>query len=119
MKTPLLILLFLGLGLAACDGSAPIAAAIDAPVTGCIGNATVSPASATLRVGDTLRARASLSSCSVAGRPTVQWTTSNAAVARVDSTGLVLARAQGLATIVASLSAEPAVKSAMAVNVVP
>ena len=83
---------------------------------------TVSPPSATVRAGDTVRATASMHQCP--GQPTVanvfRFSAGDTAIAMVDSTtGLVRAQAPGRTSITASLVANPVVKGAMALTVVP
>ena len=81
----------------------------------------VSPPTATLRIGDTLRGAASLPPCQLNGLiPTWRWRSSDTSVAVVDSiAGLVQARALGSATIIATLQQLPSSVGAMALRVVP
>lgn len=79
---------------------------------------TVSPASATLHPGDTLRVHASYSPCPTGPAPSFRWRSSDTVTAAVDSlTGLVRARTPGQATVVATLLSEPTLKGAMALQV--
>lgn len=82
---------------------------------------TVTPATATLHVGDTVRATVALTPCQGIPTPAVfLWRSSDTLRASVDSiTGLVRARRSGGATIVASLVIEPAISGAMALLVIP
>jgi hypothetical protein len=83
--------------------------------------AVVSPASATLHVGDTLRASATRSGCSTAqGVLQFRWLSQDTSVVRVDSlSGLVQARKQGITVVVASDVSNPSVKAAMVAQVIP
>ena len=79
---------------------------------------TVSPASATLHPGDTLRVRASNSPCQTGPAPSFRWRSSDTVTAVVDSlTGLVRARSPGQATVVATLLSEPTLHGAMILQV--
>ena len=82
---------------------------------------TVSPPSATLRVGDTLRANATVRQCEgLPASTTVRWRSSDTTTATVDSlTGLIQARAAGNATVIATLVVEPRSTGAMALHVDP
>ena len=79
------------------------------------GTLSVSPASATLHLGDTLRARAwGVTAIDV------RWTSSDTSVAVIDFTGgLIRARAAGRATTIAKLTSNTTVSAAMALDVVP
>lgn len=81
----------------------------------------VTPAHATLRIGDTLRLTVRYPPDMFPPvHPPAWWSSSTPAFALVDSaTGLVTARAVGLTTIVAALRTDPAVKGAMILEVVP
>ncbi len=80
---------------------------------------SVSPAAATLSVGDTLRIHAAMPPCPFdTVHVSFSWESSNSAVAAVDSTGLVRAVAKGVATIIASGVQAPAVQAAAAITVV-
>jgi hypothetical protein len=79
---------------------------------------TVSPASATLHPGDTLRVRASYSLCPAAPAPSFRWRSSDTLIAVVDSlTGLVRARSLGQASIIATALSDRALVGAMALQV--
>jgi uncharacterized protein YjdB len=85
----------------------------------CLIGVTVSPPSATLHPGDSLRASATVA---CAGRPAdARWTSSDPTIASVDSvSGVVHARSvSGDATITASLTSDRAVRGALVVKVVP
>ena len=68
------------------------------------GTVTVSPASASVTVGDTTRLTATVKDANgnVVTNPTVTWSTSNASVATVSSSGLVTGVDSGKVTITAS-----------------
>ena len=77
------------------------------------GYPSVIPASVTLFPGDTFRFRVDYNGA-------VRWRTSNSAVSDVDSlTGLVLAKAAGSVTVVASVVADTNLRGAAAVRVEP
>lgn len=79
---------------------------------------TVSPASATLHPGDTLRVRASYSPCPAAAAPSFRWRSSDTLIAVVDSlTGLVKARSLGQASIIAMALSDRSLMGAMALQV--
>lgn len=81
---------------------------------------TVSPLTATLRVGETVRVTGAVKPCEGLPRATrFRWQSSDELTASVDSiTGLVHARLPGTATIVGTLVVDPSLKGAMVVSVV-
>jgi len=81
---------------------------------------TVSPTTATLRVGETVRVTGTVKPCEGLPRATrFRWQSSDVLTASVDSiTGLVQARLPGTATIVGTLVVDPDLKGAMVVSVV-
>jgi len=117
---------FVAIGIA-CLAIVVACAPSDSPLTqsgtqlieGCIAGPTVSPASATLHPGDTLRATASKVSCT--GEPLrYRWTSSDSTIAMVDAdAGLIHAVKPGSVSIIATQTDKPAVKGAMAVLVNP
>ncbi len=106
-----------------CD-HAPTAAKLDTAGSECLSGPRVSPGSATLVVGDTLRlvaypAPAGCGSTVAAPIGTFGWHSSDAATATVDSlTGIVRARAAGSVTIITFPLSNPTVKGAAAITVV-
>jgi uncharacterized protein YjdB len=104
----------------ACD-HAPTAAKTDTttPVDCTLQGLTVSPASAAVFVGDTIRLTAHEPTCSGSTLPTtVGWRSSDSTFAAVDSlSGLVHARAAGNVTILAFQISDSSVKGAMALVV--
>ncbi len=94
------------------------------PQIQCPGNTllgpTVTPASATLSVGDTLRLVAKID-CTVGGAPaSFTWASKESAIATVDtSSGLVTAIAKGTAVIVATWTADPTSSGASTITVTP
>jgi Bacterial Ig-like domain (group 2) len=85
----------------------------------CIGLMVVSPGTATLHIGDTLRLSASASVGCSSMQTKWLWSSSNSAFAIVDSSGLVNAVSPGPVTIIASAVVDPNVKGAAAITVVP
>jgi uncharacterized protein YjdB len=86
---------------------------------GCISEPAVSPATATLHPGDTLRLRIS-GGARCATTTQWRWRSSDTAIAVVDSLeGLTRARTQGTATIIAEAVVDRNVKGAAAIVVVP
>jgi uncharacterized protein YjdB len=74
---------------------------------------TVTPSSATLHPGDTLRLFAAYTTCSRLPKPVaMQWRSSNSSVATADSGGLVRAFSRGQVTIIATLAADATVNGA-------
>ncbi len=73
-----------------------------------VASVTVSPDSASLSVGDTLRLTATAKDTAgivVPGRP-VSWLSSDSSIATVDSTGLVTGTGSGTATVVANIAGQ-------------
>ena len=87
------------------------------PVPDCVGDVALVPGSVVLALGDTVRVRVDVSSCAMPSPVAVTWASSNSNVAVVDASGLVTAKANGSAAIIATHS--PDTKWAMAVNVAP
>lgn len=85
----------------------------------CLDGITVSPTSASLRAGDTLRIKATEPGCPFNPVPvTYMWSSSNAAVVAVDAgTGLLHAKALGNATITVQRANAPSDKGTVAVDV--
>jgi hypothetical protein len=80
----------------------------------------VSPASATLHTGDTLRVSATETTCTGTAPAGVQWTSSDTSVATVGpASGLVRAHGHGTAAIIASDLRDVSIKGAMALTVTP
>jgi len=105
----------------ACSDQAPKAAIrADTPVVDCsLGGARVSPASATLHIGDTLRLSYSFG-CSTTSISTAhRWSSSRDTIATVDSAGLVRGVSGGTVTIIATAVADPNVKGAAAITISP
>lgn len=74
----------------------------------------ISPGSAALAPGDTIRFRAS---SNFQGDTVIAWQSFNTAVATVSVTGLVTAVAPGLANITATIAAAPALRGSVRVTV--
>jgi len=89
----------------------------DTPGPDCTGDPRVSPATATLHIGDTIRLTAHVG-CS-ASLTVWRWASSKDTIAFVDSGGVVRGVNAGVVTIVASLVADPNVKAAAAITIVP
>ena len=115
----LLVAIGLGLVIGACSGEAT--KSVQTTPDCALPSPTVSPPSATLHVGDSLRASASFRPCPAdAGAATFQWRSSNTSVAIVDSVaGLVRAIDTGSTSIIASATENRALIGAMALKVAP
>lgn len=87
------------------------------PTTGCLSLMIVSPASATLAIGDTVRIHAS-AGCSPTPFTQFTWRVSDTTVAAVDNGGLVRGVGKGTATVIASAVQSPNVQGASAITVV-
>ncbi len=100
-------------GVTAC-ASRDVPVAPELPLGECVcRGVTVSPSSAVLIAGDRLTLSSSLTN-----QGGVRWSSSNPAVASVDSmSGVVLAKSQGTATIIATSAVDPAVKGGALITV--
>jgi uncharacterized protein YjdB len=97
------------------SGEKPVIAA----AVGCISGPTVTPSPVTLHPGDTLRLHADTIQCGFAGAVHYRWRSSDTTVGTVDSaSGLIHARGQGVATIVARMLEDSVVKGAAVLQVV-
>ena len=105
------------LGACSADGAKSVQAPFDCITVG----PQVTPASATLHPGDSVRGTASVSPCQYDNVvPAFRWRSSNTSVAIVDSiAGLVRAVDTGRTSIIASLTVNRAVQGAMVLTVVP
>ena len=110
----------LSIGICACAAD-PSNVMIPTPNCSQPPSASVSPTTAALRVGGTLRVVASMTPC--AGLPTLpvfRWRSTDTLTASVDPiTGLVHARRAGTASIIAALVGDPDVGGTMALLVAP
>lgn len=119
MRLRRLILAPVVIAVTACSTS------VAAPPSNCVNTApgaSVQPSSATLSVGDTLRLAAALPPGCTGTLPTPvwRWSSSNAAVARVDSlTGLVTAVGPGTTAISAAPTFDPTIRGTSTVRVLP
>jgi hypothetical protein len=103
--------------LGACDSRPPAAAPIAAVEAVCLGEPAVSPYLITMVVGDTAVVTMSVPTCTGLGSAVI-WTSSNRAVASVDSAkGVVHGLAVGLATVTAKLVSDPSVSGSAVVRV--
>ena len=109
------------IGVAACTGA-------DSPTLAgslgdCLPESFVTPAAATLHVGDTLTLSVKGGPCPQNGatvQPRWTWRASDTIVAMVDSSsGLVRARVDGSTTIIATLVGDASVQGAANITVVP
>ena len=94
----------------------------DSPPNFGVSGISVSPQSATLHVGDTLRLRgiATYGTAQTPRDTTIMWVSSRPAVARIDSlSGLVTASAPGTATMTATLRVDNNFKAGAQVTVIP
>jgi hypothetical protein len=113
-------LITIGLALAAACGDKVVQVKPpDTSLMVCIGDPTVNPLTATLHPGDTLRLHAMASAGCTPITTQWRWRSSDTLIAKVDSLGLVLARRQGIAAIIAEAVVDPAIKGAAAITVTP
>ena len=87
-----------------------------------IGRPALSPETAKLRLGDTLRVTANMGTppCGPLIIPEFRWSSSDTSIAAVDSiAGLVRARKQGITTIIARVALDRTLAGAMVVEVLP
>jgi uncharacterized protein YjdB len=109
-------------GVAGCSSDKPIAV-LDTvtPPRSCIAHGpVVTPATATIFVGDTLRVKAQANTClnPAAAADSFRWFVSDSIVARVDSlTGLVTGRSAGTTTVIARQNLDRTIQGAMVVRV--
>ncbi len=104
--------------LAACAGDS--ASAVEQGRQCGLAGPTVTPPSATISQGDTLRLNVSAagSYCGVNGPFVFRWSSSNGSIATVDSiSGLVTAHSTGAASIIATPREVPAYAAAAAITV--
>lgn len=80
---------------------------------------TVSPANATLNIGDKITLAASVNAEAGVTDRTVTWTSADPTIAGVDANGVVSALKAGNTSIVAASKANPSVKAAAAITVNP
>jgi uncharacterized protein YjdB len=114
------VLLTVGLFGVACSSVEPPKADTTTPPISCVlRGLTVSPATVTVHIGDTLRVAASYNDCPGPQRThSFRWSSSNATIASVDSIGgLITARGEGVATIIAELADDRTQKGAMLLQV--
>ena len=118
MKTVLFASLVIGIFACSSDPSNVLIATPDCNQPP---GASVSPTTATLRVGGTVHAKASMTPCEgLPAIPVFRWQSSDTLTATVDPvTGLVHARRPGTASIVATLVGFPDVGGVMALVVAP
>jgi hypothetical protein len=102
---------------ASCDGGSTLPMLGSVTVDSARPSITVIPASATLRVGDTLRFVAQVPGSATAS---VSWRVSDTAVASIDAiSGLLRAQSKGVVTAIATSLADTGLKGAAAVTVTP
>ena len=118
MKTVLFASLLVGIFACSSDPSNVLIATPDCNQPP---GASVSPTTATLRVGGTVRVKASMTPCEgLPAIPVFRWQSSDTLTATVDPvTGLVHARRPGTASIFATLVGFPDVGGVMALVVAP
>ena len=114
------LLVAIGLGMFICACSAEGTKSVQAPDCITVGP-QVTPASATLHPGDSVKGTANVPPCQYDNVVvTFRWRSSNPSVAVVDSiAGLVRALDTGRTSIIASLTVNRAVQGAMVLTVVP
>jgi uncharacterized protein YjdB len=79
------------------------------------GVVTITPPSASLPVGQTIQLSAAVTD--FVGTPTIQWVTLDGNIASVSASGLVTARAPGVADIVARVTSAHSVRATARVTV--
>ncbi len=104
-------------GLTACGDKVTVPAITTTPPGQVVHQVTVSPASASLNVGDKITLAASVNADAGVTNRTVTWSSSNTAIATVDANGVVTAVAAGNATVIAKSAADPSVQGAAAITV--
>lgn len=105
------------LGLAACGDDVSVTET--PPPTPTVTGVSVSPASTTIKVGETVVFSASVSTTGTGVNTAVAWSSANAAIASVNATtGAVTGVAAGTTTIRATSAADAAISGAAAVTVV-
>ena len=77
----------------------------------------VSPNTATIAVGDTVRVRAFMTQCITPSDTTALWTSVQPAIANVDSFGLVTGLAPGIATIRVAPRSAPNIVAVVTITV--
>jgi len=114
------VLFSLVIGISACN-SDPSSVLIPTPDCNQPPGASVSPTTATLRVGGTVRVKASMTPCEgLPAFPVFRWQSTDTLTATVDPvTGLVRAQRPGTASIVATLVGDPTVGGTMILLVAP
>lgn len=113
--------LLLAIEVAGCS-STPVTISSDGIDNSCalIGGVQVEPPTASLHLGDSLRAIVKVGSCAGPSSTDVRWLSSDTGVAVVDSlAGLIHARRAGTATITATAVVDPAAKGALFLQVAP
>jgi uncharacterized protein YjdB len=110
----------LGLAISACAAD-PSNVLIPTPDCSQPPGASVSPTTATVRVGGTVRVKASMTPCEgLPVLPVFRFFSNDTLTASVDPiTGLVLARRPGTANIIAALVGDPSVGGTMTLLVAP
>lgn len=112
------VVLIGGSMIVACGDVAGLGPATAVPVDCTLNAVTVTPASVTIRVGDTVRFKASGGTC---GQPpfTFFWKTSNTLASIDSASGFLTALKPGAVTAIATAVQNPAVPGAAAVTINP
>ena len=103
------------LGLAACGDNVTVAPPPPPPTAG-VTSVTVTPANASVGIGQTIQLAASVVADSGVSTG-LDWTTSNALIATVSSTGLVTGAGLGTTTVIATSQANHARSAAVSITV--
>ena len=97
-----------------CSGDSVITQGTEPGCSPCTAQLTVQPNAVTLAVGTTVQLTAAARNLSGAGVPSYQWSTNNAQVAAVSSTGFVRALSAGSAVITVAAAGRTAIASVIA-----
>jgi hypothetical protein len=104
-------------GLTACGDKVNVQGPTTNPADAQVHGVTVTPAAATMAIGDKLTFIAAVNAGPSVTDKTVTWSSSNTTVASVDATGIVTAKASGTTSIIATSNADKSQAAAATVTV--